>query len=179
MKTTAKEIINILERHNRSDIEVAVETGTWQAKTTKILADIFKTVHTIELSRRLFKNAKKSCKGINNIQFHFGDSAKIVPLLAHSIRKPALFYLDAHWWATEGMEPPSRKNPFPLWAELGVLKNRPFSDIIIVDDVHAFGKTHRGPWAGVSIKTIADKFSNVKEAVIINDHCIVYRDARC
>ena len=172
---TLEKMIEIIGKHHQT-IGIAVETGTLEGTTTAILAKIFRTVHTIELSPELVSIAQKNCKAFANIEFHLGDSAEILPDLALRIKEPCLFYLDAHWY-TRGRHqtPAAKESPFPLWKELGVLKSRKYSDIIVVDDVHAFGRKNSG-WQSVSPKSLKKLAGgNIKKAITIKNHFVIYR----
>ena len=135
-------------------IEVFIETGTFDAQSALQMAEFFSEVHTIELSEVLHKRARVKHQH-SGIHFHQGDSAKVLPALLLDIRKPALFYLDAHWCEGEHVA-----DGFPLWEELGQIAERPYADIVIVDDAGFFGRHPRdrsdlyAPWQGVSQQAI-------------------------
>jgi hypothetical protein len=134
---------------SRLDITTAVESGTFEGSTTKLLADsgYFKLVHSIELSSQRWR---KACDVLQHprIQLHYGSSSIWVPVLARVYRdRPLFWYLDAHWFGKEHGSagtwdlPVAGKDQFPLWKELGAIKERKWPDIVVVDDVHAFGRT--------------------------------------
>jgi hypothetical protein len=88
--------------------------------------------------------------------FHLGDSAELVQRLSAAYCDvPVCWYLDAHWWAEElgsggkWNQPVADENPFPLWAELATIAGRTQADLVIVDDVHAFGRDELD-WRSVS-----------------------------
>ena len=120
---------------------VAVETGAAYGVTTRLLAKRFQTVFAVEYSKAIFPVLVGRCPQ-ENIVTIYGDSAEVLPHLASSIRYHCLWYLDAHWCSGKSYgEKTISDNPMPLLQELKVLGDtRPPRDIIVVDDVHAFGR---------------------------------------
>jgi hypothetical protein len=172
---SVKRLREVLKSFSSQGLAVAVETGVWQAKTTAELAGMFREVHGVELSEEFYSKAHVSLSRSRHVSLYCGDSAEILPMLAKSIREPALFYLDAHWFPREGV---ADSAPFPLWAELSALKARKFGDLIIVDDVHAFGRPvgHVNEWNGVSHDSIVEALGGperCRKSDIVNDWCVV------
>jgi hypothetical protein len=64
----------------------------------------------------------------------------------------------------------------PLKAELEALARRDYADVVIVDDVHAFGRESllRG-WGEVTLEWIGDHFPGKREATVIIDCAVIYR----
>lgn len=144
----------------RPDITTAIESGTFEGATTRLLADsgYFELVHSVELSSQRWK---KACDVIRHpkIHLHYGSSAIWVPVFARVYRDRALFwYLDAHWLATKHGSagswdlPVAGRDQFPLWKEIGAIKQRRLADVVVVDDVHAFGRkdSEDSVWQDVS-----------------------------
>jgi hypothetical protein len=119
--------------------EVFVETGTFQGGTTSVAARFFNTVHTIELSADLYNAALHRFRLLSSVVCHLGDSARVLPDLARIVQRPAVFYLDAHWFDTDQHVIP-QNSPLPLWVELAAIADRPFADWVLVDDVKDFGQ---------------------------------------
>lgn len=86
-----KELIKLRDKFN---IVNCVETGTQYGTSTKEFCKIFKTVNTIEADQRYFDLAKENIKGIKNVTQWLGSSESILGKV--DLRKPTLFYLDAH-----------------------------------------------------------------------------------
>ena len=150
-----RRILNV--RPGYAKIDTFVETGTWLADTTLAACRLFRWVETIELSYDLYAAAKRKLANSQAI-LHFGDSAQIIPLIAKRLDRPVCWYLDAHWFREQSpYGPPASESPFPLWKELEAIKLRRHADIVIVDDVHAFGRDSPGfePWKTVSPSTIS------------------------
>lgn len=155
---------NILELLGGTD-DTFVETGTYRAVTTLAMSKVFKHVHSIELSETLYDEAKEKCKGVENIQLHHGDSAMVLPTL--DLPKPVVFLLDAHACKTKPLV--TAQGAFPLWKELEYIGQRPCRDIIIVDDVHAFGKhnerANSPEWIEVTTESIIDAIEIYKPVI--------------
>ena len=48
----------------------------------------------------------------------------------------------------------------PLWQEIKAILQRPYTDIIVVDDVHCFGGPHG--WEDVTIETLTERVKPAK-----------------
>jgi len=157
------------------DIDTFVETGLGEGVTVKDVAPLFKNVHTIELSKSLFERISKRLEGLG-ITFHLGDSPKVLADMQDELAYPCVFYLDAHW--CKGFrDDAATENPFPLWEELEVLKKRPYADIIIVDDIHAFGRKDGSGWETCSEERIKEVLNDgrTKETMNVRDFMVFYR----
>ena len=117
---------------------MAVETGTYRGDSTPVLAELFSTVHTIELSPKWHEFSSQRLAGFKNIVCHQGDSTEVLERLVPSIHGPAMFFLDAHF---AGGETARGKDEVPLLRELEVLSRRPYTDLILIDDLRLIGRT--------------------------------------
>ena len=109
-----------------------VETGVADGDQLVIANEVFRRVLGIELSEHYCKVASE-ISGCLVVQ---GKSEEMLPRLYFP--GPTVFYLDAHYCQ---LDPPIEKSHFPLWEELNFIASRDNKhDIIIVDDVHTFGK---------------------------------------
>ena len=162
-----KAVAAIRQRWPRTaEISIFIETGTYRGWSIERMVGIFETLHTIELSDRLFAEATARLTG-QPINFHHGDSRQLLPQILQDVDQPVFFYIDAHWCKGPGT---AGKEDFPLWGELDIIRERPFADVISIDDISGFGKHPKqaGPhWKGVSVRgclerlgaeTIADHF---------------------
>jgi hypothetical protein len=155
-------------------IAVAVETGTFEGQTTQLLARHFPTVHTIELEPQHWRRCVETLGSIGAV-FHLGDSAQLVTRLSAAYQDvPVCWYLDAHWFAPQAGRgkwklPVADASPFPLWDELTVIATRKTPDLIIVDDVHCFGRDQNG-WQSVSRASLDQWFGvRLRKSEIIGD----------
>ncbi len=138
---TGAEMLRILLHHyqlTKGNPEIFIETGTLKAQNVVRLAPWFQRAYSIELSEDLWRAAREKY-GVSTeggIYFLLGDSAELLPELLKRIRKPVVLYLDAHYCEGRG----TAGSEFPLWAELDAAARHPYADLVIVDDVHNFGK---------------------------------------
>lgn len=117
--------------------EIFIETGTFQAENVVNLAPLFRWAYSIELSPSLYRDAFKRF-GSDKIKFCQGNSAEVLPELFSVIHEPVVLYLDAHYCG--GSELIIKGSTFPLWKELESARLHPYADLVIVDDVHTFGR---------------------------------------
>lgn len=80
------------------EIKTIVETGTFRGDTTKELSKMVDFVYSIESNKEYYDIASKNLKECNNVNLLFGNSPVILNKILPKIRKPILFYLDAHWY---------------------------------------------------------------------------------
>lgn len=163
-------------KHRRDTLlpRVFVESGTFHGQLTRMARGCFPVVHTIELHPDWHAAALEELSPLG-ITCHRGDSAAVVPLLALKLTEPVFWYLDAHWFKrAKGVA--GKDVPLPLWAELGAIAQRAYPDIVVVDDVHCFGKSEPTPeWLDVSLEKIASYFPGHREAAIMGDQAVVWR----
>ena len=89
-----KEIRRLISQYG---IKSAVETGTFQGATTRALAAMVPEVHTVEISPAFFAQSRQRLDGVTNVRQYCGATPDVLPGLLPQVRKPALYYLDAHW----------------------------------------------------------------------------------
>lgn len=161
----------IMERVD-SDIGTIVETGTWKAEFSLLACSLFERVISIELHPELWAMAVAKY-GRTSVEFELGDSREYMPRLASEITEPCVWYLDAHKLPGGGG---AGENDHPLMEELAILNQRDQPDIIVVDDVHAFGRTgDRSDWSNVNEASILDSVSRVSHSEVVGDMFAVWR----
>lgn len=169
-------------------ISIAVETGTYQTKTTRALKEAFRRVFTIELGWEFFHNAQQSL-GPDTCCL-WGDSAKVLPALLRDARldEPVLFYLDAHWFDKPLVPTDS---PMPLVEEIEAIAQRPYADVIVIDDCQYLGqgwKSTNTPterivdhgWRKASVEWINKTLGRVRDTFTVTDntqHMIFVQEA--
>ncbi len=93
--------------NNLKDINIAVETGTYQGQTTEYFANHFDTVHTVELNVQkdnhyahqsdLMPIYESLHNKYPNINFWSGSSADVLPKIVSELKDERIvFLLDAH-----------------------------------------------------------------------------------
>lgn len=114
---------------------VYIETGCNRGDQLIVAAKMrFKAVIGVELDARY---AAEAARRVPDATVHEGDTSKILPVVLSAVNEPVFIVLDAHYCK---LDPPIEKSRFPLWDELALLRARPYADIVVVDDVHTFGK---------------------------------------
>lgn len=71
--------------------QIFVETGTYFGGTTNIAKDLFEKVHTIEIKKELFENARRMFSQDLNVTCHLGDSSILLKDICKSLNKPTCF----------------------------------------------------------------------------------------
>ena len=137
---------------------VYVETGLYRGEQIAIAASsgCFERVIGIELDPRF----AEACRiRVPSAEITRADTRDALPPLARTLEGPVFWCLDAHFCKTS---PPITKSPFPLWEELIALRARPRGDVIVIDDVHTFGKKRDDlrfgaapEWEGVTCDAIS------------------------
>jgi hypothetical protein len=170
-RLTKEEIKKIAPNH-----KVAVETGLWKGEQLEVIAKCFDKTFGIELDAHY---AEVSRKRVPSATVYCGDTAKLLPIVSQEMKEPSVFFLDAHYCK---LEPPIAKSEFPLWEELKTINARNLSDIVIVDDVHTFGKKRDDllfkegdkEWEHVTPGNILEYFPQAKRSEIYKDSFIVW-----
>lgn len=168
----------IIAQHEHK-IKIYVETGTLYGQQILYGADIFDTVYGIELDEYNFNKTKQNTSHKSNVTIIHGNTTNELPKLSSSLNEPCLFYLDAHYCI---LPMKINKSKFPLYEELQIIKNRKYSDIVIVDDVHTFGKNRdelrykdEKEWENVTInKILLFMGERVKKSKIIGDGFVLW-----
>ena len=116
-------------------LKAAVETGTFYGSSAAGLADHFEQVWTIELSDRLWEEAKARHSARANIVFLHGGSEDVLPTL--DTGGPALYWLDGHWSVGETA---GESNQCPVLDEIRAIDNSAWAagSAILIDDARLF-----------------------------------------
>jgi len=186
-RLTKNEMREILAANTESPIKVFIETGTFRAVNVVNLAPVFEQAHSIDLSLPIYRTAVKKFgdKTRFGINFHHGDSAVVLPRLLRDIQEPVVVYLDGHYCREQSM--PTATGSFPLWKELKCIRERPYADIVIVDDVHTFGRKRpeleamdRSNWEDVTTASILDALGQdrIDRHYVLRDEFIVHLSAK-
>lgn len=151
------------------DISIFIETGTYLGMMINAVKNTFSKIYTIELDKKLFLKSNRKYEKYPHIKILFGDSSRILPKLLKNIKKPCLFWLDAHY--SKGITAKGIKNT-PIMEELAViLKHNIKNHIILIDDAESFnGKNNYYPSVKLLKKYIENSFSDffieVKDNII-------------
>ncbi len=116
---------------------VFIETGTYKGKMVYALMPYVTEIYSIELDPTHYENARKRFAGYANIHLFQGQSGEILPEVLKGIRKPCLFWLDAHW---SGGSTARGDLETPIMREIACVLNHPLSaqHVILIDDARCF-----------------------------------------
>lgn len=117
-------------------VDVLVETGTFTGDTAAKARDIFKEIHTIELSPHYHSYATQKLSGYPNIHCHLGHSGDVLNKIIPQINGRILFWLDAHW---SGSDTAKGNTNSAICEEITAIKRSGVKDsVILIDDIRAF-----------------------------------------
>jgi len=126
----------LLQTAKKYHLKVFIETGTYLGYTVQMTRSRFDKVYTIELDKELAKRAKRIFAHNKRVTVIQGDSGKELKKILHKTKKPALFWLDAHY--SGGVTSKGGKET-PIVEELKVIaKHKIKSHVILVDDARHF-----------------------------------------
>lgn len=129
---------NVVKEYGvKFNIKIFIETGTYLGQMIDETKGNFDEIISIELDNDLFERAKNKFSDAKNITILHGDSTDILPKCIREIRKPILFWLDAHYSAgftTKG------NLSTPINTELeSIIKHPLYSEhVILIDDARCF-----------------------------------------
>ncbi len=113
-----------------------IETGTARGSTTAVARKVFKTVHTIEINKKLFDYGKRRFRKYGNVHLYHGDSTHILPQILPAITGKPVFWLDGH--NSPGMGQGAVNTP--LLEELAIIKQSGITNgILLIDDIRCSG----------------------------------------
>ncbi|MBI5065418.1 hypothetical protein HZA97_04210 [Candidatus Woesearchaeota archaeon] len=120
----------------RFSLKNFVETGTYLGSTVMSVKNLFDKIHSIELDKSLFEQARNKFSSYSHIHIIQGDSSKVLPTILSEIERPALFWLDGHY--SEGITAKGDLNT-PILKELELILNHKIKDhVILIDDARCF-----------------------------------------
>lgn len=127
----------------RGKCNIFVETGAGEGFSTKLLAAEFKRGFCVELFPKIAEAlSKQNLPGVNVIT---GHSPAALEVLLPAIEEPCLFWLDAHYPQIYGeIDLEDEGLIYPLVAELKLILERSYDDVILVDDLHIYGGKNFG-----------------------------------
>ena len=115
-----------------------VETGAYMGDGIKSVLSNYPHIHSIELAEKWYQHNVDQFRTNSNVNMYLGDSKRVLPSVLETIKEPATIFLDAHY---SGGTTALGEEEVPLLAELDILKDREYDDIIVIDDIRLVGKT--------------------------------------
>lgn len=133
----------IQDYQNRFEYNVLVETGTYLGEMVEAQKNYFNKIISIELSEKLYADAKQKFSNDGNVFIVHGDSGKIMPKVISTLNEPAIFWLDGHYSA--GITAKGEKE-CPIFEELHAIFNgKKLKHVILIDDARLFNGTNDYP----------------------------------
>lgn len=127
----------VREVARRYHLRILVETGTYLGDTVAAVKGAFDEIYSIELGLDLFQHARKRFAEDRHVVLLQGDSGDKLAEVLPKLRRPCLFWLDAHYsrgaTARGSLQTPIEK-------ELALIAAHPLrrKHVILVDDARHF-----------------------------------------
>jgi hypothetical protein len=140
------------------DLGRAIETGTYRGGSARLLADIFPSVTTIELSPELHEEALERLADAPAVRCVQGDSREVLPQLVDPAA-PTLYWLDGHW---SGGPTAGAESECPVLAEIGHIANGHPDDCLLIDDARLFVASPPPPHDPAQWPSLVELFDAVR-----------------
>lgn len=131
-----------IELRDKYDLKVLVETGTFRAGSTLLVAPHFERVYSIEGDRNRFEKTQAGLgnKRPLNALFIYGDSRHELARTLVKANAPCLLWLDAHWCGGGAVEAHTLGDECPLREELLAINVSKYArqHVILIDDARLF-----------------------------------------
>jgi hypothetical protein len=112
-----------------------IETGTYLGGTSSGVRKIFKSIHTTELNKSNFNQAKIRLNKFKNVKIYNMESPLFLRKIVPEIKVKSIFYLDAHYSGKKTSKSLSNL----CYKELSeILKSKIKNHLIIIDDISDF-----------------------------------------
>jgi hypothetical protein len=150
--------ITIAYYQTKYSIPILIETGTYLGDMVEAQKNRFTKIVTIELSEKLFHDAKKRFSKDGNVTVVHGDSGRVLYEVLKDIKSPAIFWLDGHF--SGGITVKGDKE-CPIFEEINaIFTTSDFNHILLIDDARLF--VGHGGYPTIEELTKLIKTKNVK-----------------
>src|SRR5690242_12345335 len=119
---------------DRLQLHRGVETGTYEGRGARVLAETFPAVVTIELSDEIAQRARQNLGDVLHVRVVQGDSREQLRALVDR-DVPTLWFLDGHW---SGGSTAGASAECPVLEEIAAIGAAGPLDCIIIDDARLF-----------------------------------------
>ncbi|MBE9121947.1 FkbM family methyltransferase [Tychonema sp. LEGE 07199] len=149
-----------------------IETGTYQGHTAYWASQVFEQVFTIEYSQDIYQKVTEKYGHITNIDFLYGDTRNLLEKTVSRLKKPSLFWLDAHW---SGGLTYGESDECPLIAEIEIINRSHCEHFIFIDDARLFLSPPPPPhlpqqWPDINtVSNLLNAAKNRRHIVIVDD----------
>ena len=138
---------------------IFVETVTFRGGTIKKVLGKVKEIHSIELSKTLYKQCVETFKNNKNVHLYHGASEYELPKVLKKIKERCVFWLDSHY--SRGITALGEKE-CPLLEELDAIANHHIKNhIILIDDTRHFGYVGKSGWQDITTEKVKEKIINI------------------
>lgn len=124
---------------DKFNVTTFIETGLFKGDTAKWAAEHFNNVVSIEIDEGYIQRAKERGIRAKIIQ---GDSAVELPKVVKRLKKPAIFWLDAHKCKDRN----TAVDKCPLLAELAAIRETGLRHLVLIDDARYFVERIHPEW---------------------------------
>jgi hypothetical protein len=143
-------------------LRILVETGTYYGEMVAAMKNHFDEIHSVEYDSRLAQRAQKKFSRQPHIHIHEGDSQQLVPEILRSLRRPALFWLDAGYYGWAGLQGDKSR----LTSELESILRHPLAGhVILMDDARGLNGQNGAPTVAELSVRIQSEFPGKKVEV--------------
>ena len=132
----------VLDYAVRSGARVFIETGTYYGNMLRACLDHFDRLVSMEIQKHFYRRAQRRFASKSQVTLLHGDSGKLLPEVLTTIKRPCLFWLDAHYSC--GLTGRADLET-PICRELEAIFRHPHRHTILIDDANAFDGTHDYP----------------------------------
>ena len=134
--TLDPDLLHELKRH--LPLTLFVESGTFRGESLTLVQPSFDQCISVELSREYYEAARERFAHTPNVRLLHSDSTQALGQIRDNYdHQSTLFWLDAHWCATEGTAADSLSQ-CPLLAELRAIGSLRADSVILIDDARLF-----------------------------------------
>jgi hypothetical protein len=159
----------------RFRLRTLVETGTFKGDMIQGVERHFTEIHSIELGRELFDEARDRFARLNHIHLYLGDSATMLPEVLKQLRSPALFWLDGHY--SKGVTARGSKDTPVVEEVSAICRHNPVSHVVLIDDARRF--TGQGDYPSVdALRALVNECSPGSILEVADDIIRLYHPSR-
>lgn len=150
--------------------EVFIETGTFKGTSTWEAIKVgFPTIHTIEVSERLYKAYSPQFAHLPHVYTHLGSSPAVLNQILDRTKSTTI-WLDAHFQGYDQDEQDPVIGQCPLTQELQVIFSASWQEELklIIDDAMFFnGEFWRGPYAHMNDRSQFPTLEQIRDTIPI------------
>lgn len=118
-------------------IKVFVETGTYEGDTIDVVQSYFEAIYSVEIFPAYYEKARQRFSEGKNIYLYQNNSPDFIKEIKSQIQDSScLYWLDAHWCATEGDQ--LQASQCPLIEEIQSIDVLNNNSVILIDDARLF-----------------------------------------